>query len=714
MRVVSLEIEGFRGFATGQALDLDADAVVVVGSNGNGKTSLFDAILWAISGRVPRLGGQDPLLVSKYSETGQARVVLHLRGSRNSAPLIVTRVFDGEKCRISLESGGEKLQGPEAEGRLIRLLWRDAAAAADPADALSAVLTRCVYLQQDLIRQFIDSVTEQDGFAAVSELVGAGRVTALQVELERQKAAWTRTTNAKSGELVPLRSKLSTMEARLAELKGRSALGNDAIGDEEWREWWRYLGTIAIEFAPIDKASREAASKLDSALSLLAAARRAVERQYALAQGLQRDVVTFGELKRPDLPALRERVSAAKRETDQARSLVADEQSRIAELRHLQAALKEKAEQLKALAAIALKHLGAKCPVCEQDYDAEATRRRLEKVVAGDTGAPPASTVPEKLPELLAELSAKEQAQAALDLGLRTAEQASREYEAAEIAIERRFAELEMANVQPGEQLVAIKRKVEALQARADKLREAQEMGESFAVKIARAGDQATIEELEREIAVTRTQLQAEDREINRRTLTGHRAQRAIEALREAASLVVTQRVREIEPLLSDMYSRIDVHPAFRVVKFLASMQRGHGHLSTVVSDPVLEVDCNSPHAILSSSAMNALAVCVFLSLSLGVSNPPLSTIILDDPLQSLDDINLLGLMDLLRQTKDQRQLFVSTHDARFGGLLSRKLRPRTADQKTLIVELEGWSRRGPVCQVREVKCDPAPIRLAS
>src|SRR6185295_11376791 len=104
MRVVSLEIEGFRGFATHQALDLDADAVVVVGANGNGKTSLFDAVLWAISGNVPRLGGQDPLLVSKYSETGQARVVLRLRASTNSTPITITRIFDGQQGKVSVET----------------------------------------------------------------------------------------------------------------------------------------------------------------------------------------------------------------------------------------------------------------------------------------------------------------------------------------------------------------------------------------------------------------------------------------------------------------------------------------------------------------------------------------------------------------------------------------------------------------------------------
>jgi hypothetical protein len=111
---------------------------------------------------------------------------------------------------------------------------------------------------------------------------------------------------------------------------------------------------------------------------------------------------------------------------------------------------------------------------------------------------------------------------------------------------------------------------------------------------------------------------------------------------------------------------------------------------------------------------MNALAVCTFLSLNLGVSRPPLDTAILDDPLQSLDDINLLGLIDLLRRTKDQRQLFVSTHDARFGQLLARKLRPGSSKKRTVVIELEGWSRTGPTITARDVHCDPVPLRLVA
>jgi hypothetical protein len=82
------------------------------------------------------------------------------------------------------------------------------------------------------------------------------------------------------------------------------------------------------------------------------------------------------------------------------------------------------------------------------------------------------------------------------------------------------------------------------------------------------------------------------------------------------------------------------------------------------------------------------------------------------DPLQSLDDINLLGLVELLWRAKDRRQLLISTHDRRFGDLLSRKLRPRNEAERTVVIDLDGWSREGPVVATREVKCDPVRLRL--
>lgn len=104
----------------------------------------------------------------------------------------------------------------------------------------------------------------------------------------------------------------------------------------------------------------------------------------------------------------------------------------------------------------------------------------------------------------------------------------------------------------------------------------------------------------------------------------------------------------------------------------------------------------------------------VFLALNIGIPKPPLPVAILDDPLQSLDDINLLGLVDLFRRTKDRRQLFISTHDAHFGALLSRKLCPADENGRTLLIELNAWSRGGPAATTRDVKCDPVRLRLVS
>src|SRR5256885_1833599 len=102
MRLRSLELSGFRGFGDKQSFDLDADAIVVVGANGNGKTSLFDAVLWAVSGQIPRLGKDDSLLVCKFSETGQVRVTVRMGGTDGVPLLSITRVFDGAATKVSI------------------------------------------------------------------------------------------------------------------------------------------------------------------------------------------------------------------------------------------------------------------------------------------------------------------------------------------------------------------------------------------------------------------------------------------------------------------------------------------------------------------------------------------------------------------------------------------------------------------------------------
>ena len=112
MRILSIELSGIRGFAQRREFDLDADAVVVIGADGHGKTSLFDGILWALSGRIPRLKNDDSSVVSMYSETGQARVALRFKDGPNDDHFGVTRSFDGKERRDHFRDTWWVISGP--------------------------------------------------------------------------------------------------------------------------------------------------------------------------------------------------------------------------------------------------------------------------------------------------------------------------------------------------------------------------------------------------------------------------------------------------------------------------------------------------------------------------------------------------------------------------------------------------------------------------
>ncbi len=712
MRLVTLEISGFRGFPEKRVIDLDADAVVIIGANGNGKTSVFDAILWGISGRIPRLSGDGAGVVSLYAEGALARVMLTLRRPTTGESFTITRTCEGTENRISLETADAKLQGPSAQGRLIDLIWPDAGSASDPNEALATVLTRGVYLQQDLIRHFVEAANDHERFTAVSELVGAGRVTELQSSLERSKRAWSTTTNQHEEDLRALRGRLGTIEARVAEFVNREGRRESAISTEAWTQWLADLAEFGITATPMEMTSREAPALIDASIKMIDATRRGEERGALSLKSLSKDLERLRATVLPDVSAMQDRIGTLRRELEDLRERVKHEQDRLAEARRAQAAIKEKEEQLKALAAMALKHLDERCPVCAQEYDKDFTRQRLEAIIGGAATAAQHDVANEELPRLLAVLTEKEKDLSATELGLRSAEQSLRDRRALEDAIANTLKTLGPATAESSPDDAIVQKALANTDTRIQKLTSAQRFAEQAALHISELSASATIQEMNKEAEALWRDIAQRQQSITRRTQTGDLAQRVIEALREASSAVVEERLTEIRPLLQSIYGRIDPHPAFRIVNFLARVVRGKGLLSTVIRDHIENKESELPATVLSSSQVNALAVSVFLSLNMGVASPPLSVAMLDDPLQSLDDINLLGLVDLFRRTKDCRQLFISTHDVRFGGLLARKLRPRNEKERTIVIELDGWSRHGPQLQTREIPRDPEPLRL--
>ena len=606
---------------------------------------------------------------------------------------------------------GKELKGASAKAKIFESLWPDAENSQDGEESLSLALTRSVYLQQDRLRNFLEE-DNQERFNVISELVAAGRLTELQSQLEKESRSWSSQTTKLSKEESLLSDRVGKLKKQFEQL-GQAALLGEQLSESNWTQWWskaKEFGKAADELPT--PTSADSGSKLDRCNRELQALRDQTKRKQSATEQL-------GELLKNEPPSpsetvekLNEQFEAAAKATKKVRKQLKDAQEKAAEIRRQQVAAKDVDEQRRALAQLALKLLDERCPVCEQDYDESKTRERLQNIVeernelAGE----------KKEATDVVELANKEKDAIAFETDLKKrVENAQRENKGIvdwRKSCQERFDELKIdKEAQNDKALGAL---LGELEKREKELQELVDDGEKLSLNLARESANSRLKSTEEDLKTAQAELTAHKLIVSKRDITSETIKLFIGQLREARSKVAIDKLSEIEPLLQRIFARIDPHPTFRVVKLATEFFRGKGRLDAEVRDVAEEKSSRAPETIFSSSQLNALAVSMFLSFNLALSNLPLQTAMLDDPIQSLDDINLLGLVDLLRRTKEHRQIIVSTHDPKFGKLLARKLRPANDSQTTSVIELHGWKRTGPDVEQYQVKHDSIPLRLVA
>lgn len=150
------------------------------------------------------------------------------------------------------------------------------------------------------------------------------------------------------------------------------------------------------------------------------------------------------------------------------------------------------------------------------------------------------------------------------------------------------------------------------------------------------------------------------------------------------------------EELINQIYSKIDPHPEFKKVHFKCSFENSVGKLNVFVSDDKKHI---SPSLYYSTAQLNVLSLSIFLAKALNAKDAKdndISCIFIDDPIQSMDSINILATIDLFRSlvVNYDKQIILSTHDENFHRLLEKKIPKEYFDSKFIELETFGTVKR--------------------
>ncbi|ADF53104.1 MAG: hypothetical protein CMP12_19500 [Zunongwangia sp.] len=152
-----------------------------------------------------------------------------------------------------------------------------------------------------------------------------------------------------------------------------------------------------------------------------------------------------------------------------------------------------------------------------------------------------------------------------------------------------------------------------------------------------------------------------------------------LEKERKRISEFIHQQVESFfyQGLINTIYRKIDPHPSYKEISFKCDFSTTRPMLNIFVSDDTQNTIV--PTLYFSTAQLNILSLSIFLAKAMNVKDDngePVDCIFIDDPIQSMDSINILSTIDLFRSIVVNlgKQIILSTHDQNFQNLLKKKI----------------------------------------
>ena len=134
--------------------------------------------------------------------------------------------------------------------------------------------------------------------------------------------------------------------------------------------------------------------------------------------------------------------------------------------------------------------------------------------------------------------------------------------------------------------------------------------------------------------------------------------------------------------VINKLYNFIDPHPEYKKIQFECDFKYKDPRLNILMLSENENSESIVPNLYFSTAQINILAFSIFMAKALFTKTDTgnnLDCIFIDDPIQALDDINILSMIDLLRNIAFSldKQIILTTHDKDFFELMKVKIPER-------------------------------------
>lgn len=212
----------------------------------------------------------------------------------------------------------------------------------------------------------------------------------------------------------------------------------------------------------------------------------------------------------------------------------------------------------------------------------------------------------------------------------------------------------------------ALKATASASDEDANRSRASTAAGQVLQSPLAALSASSQIQVIEREL----TDLAATSAALTGRGAGAQAAQTRLDEIAAAVNKAITDSatgaIKNAEGRINEVLSELCPHQHLNVMRLA---QDGVLLATDQANSPTV-----SPEYYGSTGQLGCMGLAVFLGIALGQRWSRLKMLLLDEPVQNMDDVNFVRFLDLIRRLAETHQVVVSTADKNIGELLKRKL----------------------------------------